>query len=62
MHITLALKINGEDPRVVMVKNENRKCTLSLDDQKITGLIKGKLQRNLTTSSMVTCIFFGRQI
>ena len=53
MHITLAPKIIGEDSRVVTVKNENRKCTLSLDGQKIMGLIKGKLQRNLTTLSVV---------
>jgi hypothetical protein len=59
MHITLALKIIGEDPRVVTVKNETQKCT-GLDDKKIMGLIKCKLHRNLTTSLMV-CIFFGRQ-
>jgi len=57
VHITLALKIIGDDPRVVTVKNENLKCTLHINDPKIMGLIKGKLHRNVTTSSMV-CIFF----
>jgi hypothetical protein len=57
MHITLALKIIGEDPRVVTVKNETQKCT-GLDDKKIMGLIKCKLHRNLTTSLMV-CIFLA---